>query len=324
MGGWEFSKGLHEVGQGVFAYLQPDGTWGYSNAGLVTSGGESLLVDTLMGLSITREMLDEMRRKVPAAARIGRLVNTHANPDHVLGNELVEGAEIIAAAKTAEEMAELDPALLERINQYPPQGEASEFLFETMGRKFDLSGATITLPTTTFEQRLSLTVHDKRVELVNLGPAHTKADTIVYVPEDRVVFTGDLLFNEGHPIMWAGPIANWIGACDFIEGLDVEVVVPGHGPVTDKRAVRRLRSYLEFMHKEARSRFDAGLGWEEAARDIAFDEFRHWTDSERVVANVCALYREFEPALAPTPLFEVFAAMQRYRLAHGGHDHPHG
>ena len=81
-----YSLGLHEIADGVWAYLQPDGGWGWSNAGLIESRGETLLIDTLMGLDITRDMLSEMRRKVPAAVHIQRLVNTHANPDHVLGN----------------------------------------------------------------------------------------------------------------------------------------------------------------------------------------------------------------------------------------------
>ena len=81
-----YTKGLHELGNGCFAYLQPDGGWGWSNAGLVTDAGASLLVDTLFDLALTREMLAAMRRATPAAARIGALVNTHANGDHCYGN----------------------------------------------------------------------------------------------------------------------------------------------------------------------------------------------------------------------------------------------
>jgi cyclase len=277
MANWSYTRGLHDLGSGSYAYLQPDGTWGWSNAGLITSRGESLLVDTLMGLDLTRDMLREMRAKVPAAAHIAKLVNTHANPDHVLGNELVIGAEIIAARATAREFATLNPELLAALSKsadQPQSNEGVEFFLETMGRKFDFSGVTLTPPTTTFEARLSVQVGDKTVELIDLGPAHTAADTIAYVPSDKTVFTGDLLFNEGHPIMWAGPVANWIRACDYIDALDVETVVPGHGPIADKRAVRKLKHYFEFVRDAARARFAAGMGWEDAAREISLQEFR--------------------------------------------------
>src|SRR4051794_16236724 len=102
-----FKRGLHDLGNGCFAYLQPDGGWGLSNAGLVTDHGQTLLVDTLMDLPRTREMLAAMREAVPAAKRIGTLLNTHSNPDHTYGNQLVEGAEILSSTACLEEMLEM-------------------------------------------------------------------------------------------------------------------------------------------------------------------------------------------------------------------------
>src|SRR5262244_2644557 len=89
-----YTKGLRDLGRGAYAWLQPDGSWGWSNAGLVVDGGRALLVDTLFDLGLTREMLDAMRAAVPAAAHIDTLVNTHSNGDHTYGNALVAGAEI--------------------------------------------------------------------------------------------------------------------------------------------------------------------------------------------------------------------------------------
>jgi glyoxylase-like metal-dependent hydrolase (beta-lactamase superfamily II) len=318
MSKWSFTRGLHDLGNGCFAYLQPDGTWGWSNAGLVESRGETLLVDTLMGLDITRTMLAEMRHKVPAAARIGKLVNTHANPDHVLGNELVVGAEIISGKAAAEEIAQLDPALFVRMAQHWQQfGEGGEFFHETMGRRFDFSGVTIVSPTRTFEREMTLLVGDKEVRLVDLGPAHTRSDTIVHVPSDRTVFTGDILFSDSSPIMWAGPIQNWIDACDYLLGLDVETIVPGHGPITDKSGLRAQKRYFEYLRDEARRRFEAGLQWEEAAADIALGDFARWPDAERVVANVYALYREFGAPLPEGSAPALFAAMRRWQRRTG-------
>jgi glyoxylase-like metal-dependent hydrolase (beta-lactamase superfamily II) len=154
------------------------------------------------------------------------------------------------------------------------------------------------------------------VRLKDLGPAHTEADTIVHVPADKTVFTGDLLFNQGHPIVWDGPIANWIAACDYITGLDVDIVVPGHGPITDKGAVRNLKGYFEFVLAESSKRLEAGLAWEEAANDIALDGFRGWGEAERIVANVRAAYRDLGADIGRGGTAAVFGAMQRYRKAH--------
>src|SRR5256885_12591149 len=108
MANWQYTKGLHDLGNGCFAYLQPDGSWGWSNAGLITDSGETLLVDTLYDLKLTGEMLDAMRASVPAAAQFGVLVNTHANADHTFGNQLVDGARIIASTKCHDEMVQVD------------------------------------------------------------------------------------------------------------------------------------------------------------------------------------------------------------------------
>ena len=108
-----FQKGLHEVADGVWAYLQPDGGWGWSNAGLVTGGGDSsLLVDTLFDLRLTAEMLEAMRKTTASAERIATVVNTHANGDHCYGNALVAESEIISSARCAEEMEHLPPSAM--------------------------------------------------------------------------------------------------------------------------------------------------------------------------------------------------------------------
>ena len=316
MANWRYTHGLHELGNGGWAWLQPDGGWGWSNAGLIESDGEALLVDTLMGVGLTKDMLAAMRASVPAAANIGRLVNTHSNVDHTLGNQVMAGAEIIAAEETAKAIAAFDPAALADVAAWEARGEAGDFFLETMGRRFDFTGVVTTAPTHTFERELTLQVGSKTVQLTNLGPAHTEADTIVHAPADKVVFTGDLLFNESHPIVWDGPIANWIAACEHIAGLDIETVVPGHGPITDKQAVRNLQGYFEFVLAESKKRLDAGIGWEEAGNDIALDGFRGWGESERIVANVRAAYRDLGGDVRGSGVGGVFGAMQRYRLAH--------
>ena len=113
-----YTLGLHEIADGTHAYLQPDGGWGWSNAGLVVGDGASLLVDTLFDLKITQRMLDAMAPHTRSAA-ISTVVNTHANGDHCYGNQLVRSAEIIASEATAHEMSEVPPSMLAALNKAP-------------------------------------------------------------------------------------------------------------------------------------------------------------------------------------------------------------
>jgi glyoxylase-like metal-dependent hydrolase (beta-lactamase superfamily II) len=313
-GRFAYTKGLHEVGSGCFAYLQPDGSWGWSNAGLVCDAGESLLVDTLFDLRLTREMLDAMRRAAPAAARIGTLVNTHANGDHCYGNSLVAGAAIVASKACAEEMRELPPAVLAAfLEAAPGLGRAGEFLRRAFGA-FEFRGIEPAAPSETFEGELERRVGDKRVRLIEVGPAHTRGDILVHSIDDRAVFTGDILFVDGTPIMWEGPVAGWIRACERIEAMDVDVVVPGHGPITHRSGARRVREYLSYVRDEARRRFDAGMNAADAARDIALADYSSWGDAERIVVNVDTLYREFSGSserTSPALLFERMAELAR-------------
>jgi len=325
MNKWQYTKGLHDIGNGHYAWLLPDGSWGWSNAGLITDSGESLLVDTLFDLKLTREMLHVMRNAVPAAHEIGQVVNTHANGDHYFGNQLVADAEIIVSQSCADEMRENPPdELRARFDNYQALGDAGEFLMRVMGRVFDFRGIVYTPPTRAFSGEITLKVGDKDVRLVEVGPAHTKGDTLCYVPQDKVVYTGDILFSGGHPVVWAGPVDNWIRACDLILSWDVEVVVPGHGPITDKSAVIQLKQYLEYLKIEARKRYDMGMTLEQAVDDISLKEFGSWTDAERIYVNINNLYQEFSGDPSPPDVLRLFTLMARYeerqRQLHGKHE----
>lgn len=312
-----FTNGLHDLGAGGYAWLQPDGGWGWSNAGLIVDGGEALLVDTLFDVRLTKEMLDAMRRAEPrAAARIDTLVNTHANGDHCNGNELVAGAEIISSKATAEELAEDSPErLAEMMRRAPTMGAAGEFLQRCFS-PFDFENIQQTLPTRTFEGALRIHCGAKEVKLTQVGPCHTRGDILVHVPADKLMFTGDILFIEGHPILWVGPVSNWIDACDLMLRLDLDAIVPGHGPITDRRGVQAVRNYLVYVRDEAHKRFAAGLSAFDAAMDISMADYDSWGDGERIVVNVATLYREFDPntpAVGPGELFSLMAKIQKER-----------
>ena len=127
------------------------------------------------------------------------------------------------------------------------------------------------------------------------------------------MYTGDILFIEGHPIIWQGPIRNWIAACQLIIDADVDVIVPGHGPITDKKGVAALKGYFEYIEREARRRYDAGMTLLEAARDISLADYSSWGDSERIIVNVASLYREFSAGKVELNIVELFTMMAQLR-----------
>jgi cyclase len=304
-----FETGRHQVADGCHAWLQPDGGWGWSNAGLVVGDGASLLVDTLFDLRLTQAMLDGLA-PLTAAAPIATLVNTHANGDHCYGNELVAGAEIVASEACAREMGEVPPASMAALKGAPgPVGA----LFAHFFGPFAFEGITLTPPTRTFSDRLGLDVAGTRVDLVEVGPAHTEGDTIVHVPDTGVVFTGDICFIEGTPIVWAGPLDRWIAACDLIVDLDPVAVVPGHGPVTDTAGVVRVRDYLAWVDGEARDRFARGMTATEAARDLAgalaASPFAAWGEEGRIAVNVETAFRHLDLGHEPAGVVDLFRRM---------------
>ena len=303
---------LAEVAGGAWAYVAPTGGWGWSNAGLVVDGDAALLVDTLFDRPLTEQMLTAMRAAVPAAASIDTIVNTHANGDHCYGNRAVGAGEIVASSRSAAEMDEVPPALLAGFVAAAPElGATGRFLMDIFGG-FDFEGTEPEAPTRTFDGSLTLAVGDRRVELLELGPAHTGGDVAVHVPDAGVVYTGDLVFHGGHPIVWAGPVANWITACDRLLALDATTVVPGHGPVGDRQAIEDQRGYFDWLVTEGAPRLEGGLSPFDAAVDLDGGPYDGWGEPERLVANLIALSRDLGQAPADD-VITVFDSMASLR-----------
>jgi cyclase len=281
-----FAGGFQQVGEGTWAWLQPNGALGESNAGLIASGEHVLLVDTLWDLALTRRMLDEARGLVDATPEV--LFNTHSDGDHVWGNQLLAGARIVSTAKARELMTLDTPAELRRLRRLGR-------LVRPLGRElapFDWNDVELTLPNETFEGELSVEVGDRRVELIEVGPAHTAGDAIAWVADVSVCFAADILFIGCTPITWAGPLAGWLAAIDRISSLGATTFVPGHGPVCDQEAVDLLRQYLEWAQTEGGALLDRGLAPAKAARELLMSsEFKSspwaaWDDPARLVITL--------------------------------------
>jgi glyoxylase-like metal-dependent hydrolase (beta-lactamase superfamily II) len=304
---------LRQISDGVYACLQRDRGLGWSNSGLVSRGG-GLVVDTFWDLPHTRELIAQYARV--AAAPVRRVVNTHHNGDHCWGNQLFEGAEIIAHRACAAAFGkDAPPAMLQALRDGGGGGDAALAGFAEALQPWDFRGIQLTPPTRLVDDRLDLDLDGTRIEIRFVGPAHTAGDVIVHVPSARVVFVGDVLFRLCTPIGWEGTFARWIAALDEIAALDPAVVVPGHGPLCGVDGLRELQAYLRYVQAESRRAFDDGLDPLAAAKRIDLGPYASWTEPERLLFNVERAYRELrgEPYDAPIDAIRIFRGMHELR-----------
>ena len=146
------------------------------------------------------------------------------------------------------------------------------------------------------------------------------------MPDARTIYTGDILFIGGTPIVWAGPLSNWMAACDLMLGMDVDVVVPGHGPITDKAGVASVRDYLSFVDQAAGQRHAAGIDAWEATREIAAEirarpDFGSLGEFGRIAVNVDTVYRHLDPGYTSMNVVEQFKRMAELEAGSPGSLH---
>lgn len=281
-----YVTGLHRIATDTYTYLQGNLATGYSNAGLVLSGDEALLVDTLYTVGQTRQMLSAIEEALPAAD-IRFVANTHNDGDHWWGNQLVADATIISSTAAAREMRRHGPETVAAFISADADPRLRAIL-----APFDYSGITPTYPTITFDGTLELTVGTRTVQLIEVGPAHSVGDVLVYVPDERVLYAGDIMVFGGHGVVHCGPVTNYLAACDVILGLDIDVVVPGHGPVGGKAEVARFRTYLERVQDHAINTHRQGKTALESATEFDLSEFADLDGAARIVLNIGAVYRD--------------------------------
>jgi glyoxylase-like metal-dependent hydrolase (beta-lactamase superfamily II) len=267
----EWPTGMIELAAGVFAYIQPTGESGISNAGLLVGDRSATLVDTLMVPSLNQPFGEAVRRATPLP--ITKIIHTHHHIDHIGGDSQFPSAEVFVH-KAARERILASPQLKPVFVKFMPR----------FAKEFDQ--VQIQPPTVIFENDLSLYLGGREVRLMVLGPAHTSGDIGVYLPQEKILFSGDIAFFYVSPLAHEGTLKGWAKACERILQMDVETIVPGHGPIGTKEDLKSMRDYLLLLQEEGGKVLEAGYGPLEAGKRVNLGPFKEWREWPRVLINV--------------------------------------
>ncbi|PWB41460.1 MAG: MBL fold metallo-hydrolase [Dehalococcoidia bacterium] len=286
---------IEEVSPGIYAYIQLDGSWFLNNAGAIVGSRSATVVDTTGTEKRARAFHAAIREVTPHP--VSALINTHSHGDHTHGNFMFAPASAIIASERCR-------------REIIAGGHASYALFPMV----DFGDCPITPPTVTFDDRLSVYVDDLEVELIYVGPAHTTSDIVAWIPERKLLFSGDVIFNGGTPFALGGSVAGWLTALDRIEALGAEAIVPGHGEVCGPEVIGEVRSYLRWVQQSARAGFEKGTPPLDLAAALDLGKFAEWHDRERLVPNIHRVYSELrgEPLGIPLDYRQLFAEMLIY------------
>jgi cyclase len=269
---------VEEVSDGVFAYIQPDGTWWINNTGFLVGNRGVISIDACSTVRRTRAYLDAIAAVTPQAVRT--LVNTHHHGDHTFGNYLFRGATIVGHEDTREGILDWG------------QPRSAPFWTEV-----DWGDVVLDPPFLTYTDAVTLWVDELRADVRHVGaPAHTTNDSIVWLAERKLLFCGDLLFNGGTPFLVQGSVAGAIQVLEnIVKPLGAETIVPGHGPVAGPKLIDDVLGYLRFVQTSARAGHDAGLTPLDTARELDLGQYAELLDRERIVGNLHRAYAELEP-----------------------------
>ncbi len=288
---------VEEVSDGVYAYVQPDGTWFINNTGFVVDRRAVTSIDACSTERRTRRYLDAIGTVSPRPVRT--LINTHHHGDHTHGNYLFADATIVGHHVCRQEV--IDSGLPGNYGVWD-----------------DVDWGTIELapPSLTFKDAVTLWADDLACEVRHVGgPAHTTNDSVVWLPDRNVLFSGDLLFNQGTPFVLTGSVAGAIGVLDtVIKPLNPRTIVPGHGPVAGPELIDTVLAYLRFVMSTAEAGVAAGISPLEAARHADLGVFAELSDPERIVGNLHRAYAELTgtPAGGPIDLVAAIGDMITY------------
>ncbi|MEU8001631.1 MBL fold metallo-hydrolase [Catellatospora sp. NPDC049111] len=282
----------------MLAYIQPHGGWCVSNAGVLLGDGGPVLIDATATIPRARSLRTALDAHTPEPVRT--LVVTHRHGDHHYGAiEVAPEATVIAHHHAREQMI-ADGLNLTGIWKDVTWGDVR------------LRPASVT-----FTERMTIHCGSLRAELIHPGPAHTTGDTMVWLPEQRILFAGDVVFSEVTPLVMMGSITGSLWTLQLLRELDPQIVVGGHGPIAGPEVIDANEAYLRWVWDVARQGRVQGLTPLKTAQGADLGSYAQLLDSERLVANLHRAYAELDGAAEGAEL-EPFAILADMIAFNGG------
>ena len=268
---------VQEVGKGIYAIIGDLGPQGFDNDGLnanlgsVVGSDAVLVINTGPSRRTGAAILEEVRRITSKPVRW--VVNLNSQNHYWWGNSALRGAKPIFVAHP------------EAVRLMREQQEDQRALLRNL-LKERFEGSEPWVPDRDVPDRLTLDLGQRSVEILHLGAAHTPGDLAVWIPGERVLFSGDIIYTQRLPaVLPISRTKNWVEALARIELLQPKIIVPGHGaPATLAQAHRDTRDYLAHIRAEARRLFESGAGPSDAADRIDQSRWQH-------LANFAQLHR---------------------------------
>jgi len=299
-----------QVSEGVFACIHKFGGKAISNAGIIDNGKETIIFDTFL----SPEVAEEFQKVVDhyGLSPIAYVVNSHAHNDHIRGNQVFsEEVDIISTQRTAELIDLWEKEGIPAEREYAPplvayydsllhhfQGDTSERdyrkimmwlpYYEILAESH-LKVKT-RLPNLIIEDSLSLDGPDRKVLLLAKGAGHTESDLVLYLPDDGILFTADLVFNEMHPYLGHGFPMDLLAYLEFLESLDFNTLVPGHGELCGKKQITAMKSYLRDLEFLAAEMIREGKTTDQISELHMPDAYLDWWFENFFVSNLRFMY----------------------------------
>ncbi|HEU4962805.1 MAG TPA: MBL fold metallo-hydrolase [Bacilli bacterium] len=284
---------LEQVEEGIYVAIVTDGKGAIGNAGIVDLGDRTLVWDTFQlpqAAADLRRMAEELFERP-----VSTVINSHFHLDHCGGNQVFADCDIYATEKTREMIAERTPRIVEYIRTHPEVLEQAEQQvaaeqdpveranlekqvgnMREMGRAVK-NGFEVTLPNVIFQDALTFHGSKHTAHLYCFGGGHTPSDTVMVLPEDDVLFIGDLVTNGSHPMIRDGSASEWLEMLAKIKELPVQKIIPGHGPVAGKDLLAVIRRYITHIMNTAQNLVDTGRPIEAIDELPLPDDYADWS-----------------------------------------------
>ena len=305
---------IHKLSEGVFACIHKFGGKAICNTGIIDNGKETIVFDSFLSPEVAEEIQLVVDQYDLSPVRY--VVNSHAHNDHIRGNQsFSDEVDIISTAKCAELIAKWEKEEIPAEKEYAPPMVAFydslllHFHGDTAGREYQkilmwlpyfetLAESHLKvktrLPNLIMEDSLSLDGPDRRIQLLTRGAGHTESDLILYLPDDGIIYTADLVFHEMHPYMGQGFPNAWLRYLEYIETLDFNILVPGHGEVCGRKQITAMKSYLRDLEWLALEMVREGMTPDQVSEIQMPDAYRDWWFENFFTSNLRFMYGQVQ------------------------------